>query len=387
MSELSEETVLPVTATTTETPADPPAEGSAPAADPTERMTVGDQARQAIFARVTEQRAADANDESLSAQGDEIARIANRGEEAAAGDESAADPAAVATGEETRTIRVDGQDKTVPLSEIEKAGIAALQKDTASELRLERAARAEREAVALRDQLQARLDQAGKVLSAAPPDQGALPGSGRAAPSTDAPANPEAVEALRQAQEALLDGDLGRGSELLNTVIAASVAKAMLAAGKTPEPPAGANANAGATAAAPWVKEEVEKANQYFADAFFDVAGNPQRMAYAVERIKAEMADPANRGLDLSKITRLVGLEARRLPDADLPRSPPPAATGASVPGSTPIGRGRVLKARIPAIPTGGNLRGSGAPASGTDRPQSGSEYVQQLRKSRGLPT
>lgn len=285
------------------------------------------------------------------------------------------------------TIIVEGRQVAVPASEIWRQGVAAAQKLSTADARLERASQAERSLIAERQAIDSR---AAEIRAATPA------GVAQAARPTSLPTGGKSnLEATKQALNALLDSDVDGAAQALDRIVTeqvdARLAATRASASPTPAPQSDSAVHP-ARLEEPWTVAQREEANAEFLRTHSDIAYNPELMAVAVQRMRVEMDNPANRAAkaDLGRIVLRIGSEMTR----DL------ASRGSSAPQPSPsdlapqprsastvdeLAARRQLAARVPGIPPSATARTVTAAPSGPT-PPTRSEAVQAMRRSRGQP-
>lgn len=315
----------------------------APADDPKPPKPTVHDARNAIFERAREVR------EAQIAQTDPARLAANahlagrQVEQADAHDQTSSDEALALNGK-TRTLKVNGQDIEVSETEVIEAGIKTLQKQTAADLKLQRASAAE----ALAAQ---RLAEATEKLRQAERGASDLPSGDPSGVRIDSIAS----EAIGKAQTALFDGDTDKA----RAALADATRKMSQATAR---------------------EQVIAEVNEAFLTDFPDIAANPTAFARAVMLMRGELAKNP-------KTASIPGLAARignqitveMLSALDQVR--PPQGQGPST-DSLPESR-REIKARLPAMPSGSSARTADSRPKEIPR-MSASEIVKQMRRARG---
>lgn len=287
---------------------------------------------------------------------------------------------------DTVTILVEGRQVAVPASEIWRHGVAAAQKQSTADARLQRVTEAERALTIERQALDARAAEIERTRAATPTGGAPASTSTASPPSGGRPS----VETTKKALSALLDGDVDGAAQALDQFVTEQV-DAKQAAARASAPPAATPQSASVHPARleePWTVAQREEANAEFLRTHPDIAYNPELMAVAVQRMRVEMDNPANRAakVDLGRIVLRIGSEMTR----DLP------SRGAPAPDSNPtpqprantgdeLAARRQLAARVPGIPPSATARTVIAASTGS-APPTRSDAVQAMRRSRGQP-
>lgn len=283
-------------------------------------------------------------------------------------------------------IRVYGEEKEVSEEEVVQAGIAALQKQHAGELRLQDAATREAQLEEWEGQLRAYAEQLRKKGV----QDGARQSTGTSAtpqpPDTGA-AGKEVAELRRKAGEALLRGDDTQYAEL-NAQADAKLQEAIVAAiasrstktesqsseqGSVPELPARERRD-------PWSRDDRVKINQVFESDYADLLKSDATFDRAQQLMQEALQDPANLGRPPEELARKVGDAVRLLYGVERPaprqEEPAPSRTQQTLESR------RRLKQQIPLTPPAGSGR---APAAAkTSSIPSNKDYIQQLRRRSG---
>lgn len=285
----------------------------------------------------------------------------------------------VASNERRYKLSVYGREEEASEDVVIAAGIQALQKQHAADARMQDAATYERSLNAYRDQLQAYADDLQRRAGTAPGQT--QPGTaGNPAPTNGGAAAVDKAATVRKALEALEQMDTEKAAELmLQAINAGSPAPAPVA--PTPSVPSlpGGVPRLQTAAIDAWGDDQKHAANRVFNSEFAHFTDAQFNAAKAA--VDEAMADPANRGQDLSAIVRNVCRTTQRF----LAASPAPAPTPMAPvnPTAEELARRQVLKARIPVTPPAATMR-SATSAAPEVRYPSGSEYVQQLRSRSG---
>lgn len=256
--------------------------------------------------------------------------------------------------------------------EVIRAGVAALQKDGASDMRMRGAAEYEKNLRAYALQLQGFADS----LAAGRTD----PASTSPTPSGVAGVVDEA--SVKQAFELVSDGKPDEAAKLVTKAIRDAVA-----AGRADTSPTPAPRTTGAvpsfqvpTLPAMRSRTEIVEANTVFEGEYGELVAEDAAFTVAQSLIKAKLADPANTGRSATDLVREVGnfvRASRRAPAG--PAGPAPSHA------SVELGARRTLKARVALTPPVAAGRAPGAPEA--PRFPSNADYVQQLRKRSGSNT
>lgn len=385
MSATPEAVAAEAAAAAAATPPDSAAEPTPPAST----KTPADLARDAIYARAAAARAAQ-GDESTQAMAAGVRQMNGEDEGVPIVTTPPVAPSAVppvgaaatpplANSQEMVTIHVEGRAIAVPAADVLRHGVAALQKESTADVRLQRATMAERAIAASAAALEVRAAEIERLRATTP--------TGAAPASTDGnlpPGGQPQVGTTKKALDALLDSDAETAAKALDQVIAERVKAgfdaARAATGGAPPTPTPTGESA---IPSPWSPKDIEHANQLFAVGFADVTQNPTVMAQAIARMQQEMASPINRmaKVDLLELAAKVGTELRtiyhRAPAPPNPAPPPPASNSADE-----LAARRTLAARVPGVPTPAAPRSVGPPTEA--RPPSRAEVVANMRKSRG---
>ncbi len=359
---------------------DPNAPAAAPAAEaPAEasaedkpHKTPGDLARDEIYAKAQARRA-EAGDASEQAMRAGVASMLNEPEAAPAASEKPASPP-LAQNPEMVTLTVDGREIQVPSADVWKHGVATLQKQTAADIRLQRAAQAERQIALEREAL----DRRAAEIAAAQ----RLPAQADAASSEDATDLPKGGSkggraGTKQVLDALLDSDTETAAKALDRVVAERVEATMKARGASP---AATPSTTVRDIPDPWSKAQKDAANDVFATVFPQILHNPVELAKASARMQAEMANPVNRmgKVDLAVLATRIGAEQVRYMAPATPAATPPESNADA------LAARRSLAARVPVVPGTPSARSAlNAPAAAAVPTRA--EIVQQMRKSRGM--
>lgn len=281
-------------------------------------------------------------------------------------------------------IRVYGNEQEVSEEEVIKAGIAALQKQHAGELRLQDAATREAQLEEWEGQLRAYAENLRKKGV----QDGAQKPTGESAtpqpPGTGAAAK-EVADLRRKAGEALLRGDDAQYAELTaqadqklqDAIVAAIAARSATTnpqsseQGSVPELPARERRD-------PWSRDDRVKINQVFNTDYADLLESDATFNRTQQLMQEALEDPANLGQSPEELARRVGDSVRTLYGKQAPRREEPAPSRTQ----QTLESRRRLKQQIPLTPPAGSGR---APAAAqTPKFPSNKDYVQQLRQRSG---
>jgi hypothetical protein len=290
-------------------------------------------------------------------------------------------PAPVATNETRYKLSVYGKEQEVGEDEIIQAGIQALQKQHAADVRMREASTYEASLNAYAAELQRYADQVAQRASTAPGQ--AQPGTaGSAAPTSPGVAAVVDQATVRQALEAMENLDSAKATELMqkaiNDAVVAGRAASPAPAPATPPSTLGEVPRLQRAPADPWGEEQRVAANRVFNGEFASFTDAQFNAAKAA--LDEAMADPANHGVKLENLVRTVcRTTARFVPATTAPALQPAPAN----PMAEQLESRRVLKARIPVTTPAISGR---VPAAAPAEPRfaSPSEYVQRLRQRSG---
>lgn len=290
-------------------------------------------------------------------------------------------PTPVATNDRRYKLSVYGVEQEASEEVVIAAGIQALQKQHAADSRMQDAATYEAQLTAWKNQLQAYADDLQQRTSTVPGQ--VQPGTaGNPAPTNGGAAAVDPA-IVQQAMEAMENLDSAKAAQLMQKAINDAVAQGRAPApATTPAVPsqAGGVPRLQTPAASAWDQTQCDAANAVFNSEFAHFTAG--QFDAAAASLKDAMADPANRGQNLSTIVRSVCRTTQRLMPATPAPTPTPAAPPAN-PTAEELARRQVLKARIPVTPPAASMR-SATPAAPEVRFPSNTDYVQQLRSRSG---
>jgi hypothetical protein len=283
----------------------------------------------------------------------------------------AGDDAPIASAAKMVKIVVDGVEREVSEDDVKNAGVAALQKLSAADARLQAAATYEAQLKEWAQSEEARL----KAIAAAARQSPPLPATGAQAPV-------DVKAAVVKSMSLLVEGQQEEAAELLTSVLSRQNAPASPQAAGPGTEPNGADSQL--TVQPPPVrrsKVEIEEANRVFNEEYGDLSD--AAFAFTKELALANLRDPSNSGRNVTDIVRAAGNKARVVFKNVTPPAqsddPPPALT----PGEQQAEVRRQLKARIPLAPTGASARAP-APPSTTPRVPTNKDYVAMLQRRAG---
>lgn len=278
-------------------------------------------------------------------------------------------------------IRYYGQERDASEEEVIQAGVAALQKQHAGELRLQDAATREAQ---LRD-WEAQLRTYAETLRT-PSVQGGTPdttgGSTTPQPPDPGAAGQEVNDLRLKAAQALLQGDdtkyaelSGKADQLFFDAITRATAPKQRATqsseqGAVPEPPARPTRE-------PWSREDRIAINQVFEHDFADLLADDDAFEHARWLMERELSKANNLGRQPAEIAQAVGKKVRAATGTE-PPAPQPSVTQQT------LEQRRTLKAQIPLTPPAGSGRVELGRSAPPNRQQANKAYVQQLRRRSG---
>jgi hypothetical protein len=294
---------------------------------------------------------------------------------AAAADDAAGAPgdaqgdAPIASAAKMVKIVVDGVEREVSEDDVRNAGVAALQKLSAADARLQESATHEARVRAWAEAEEARLRAIAASIRTSPPPS-----------ATDAQAPEDVKSTIEKSLGMLVEGQQKEAAELLASVLNRRNATASPETAGRGADPNGADSQL--TVQPPPVrrsKTEIEEANRVFNDEYGDL--NDAAFEFTKELALANLRDPSNASRNVTDIVRAAGNKARAVFKNVTPPAPTPSA--APTPGADAQESRRQLKGRIPLAPTGASARAPAPPSEGPRLPTN-KDYVAALQRRSG---
>lgn len=317
--------------------------------------------RKDIYARRTQlQQEEQAASDDVFSEGRETSALPR--EDRPARGEPAQPATAVATGDEFVTIKVYGEERRVPKSEVDEAGgIAAYQKAVAAtekaRIQEERARLQAEEQRILRiaENVRNGLDEHGQPLAPKLPPQG-VPAIGR--------------EALEATVKGLYSGDAEEAAAALEKLVTQIQGRQGTANEVSPEIVRAVEARVlermQERETLRSEEKDVQEANRIFREDFKDIANDPEMMLWAKGLANTLSQDPKYQGKSRAEIARTVGNRIREKLGRPLQRSE--------------LDSRRDLKRTLPSSTSGSGR----VPAQEPNRFPTNADYIQQLRRNSG---